>query len=135
MKKFIFIFLLFCAPILCIKAQNRNSPDHFKQVEAAKIAFITKELSLTREEAERFFPLYNQYQKDMRILIHERKVKTRKNRDELDYDSEVLALKLRYRDTFIPILNAQRTARFFEAEREFRERLIKELQERRGGED
>jgi len=131
MKKLIFTYLLFFASILCIKAQGNDNQDRFKQIEAAKIAYLTKELSLSPADAERFFPLYNQYQKEMRSLVHQKRTKTGKNKGELEYDSEVLALKMRYRDAFIPIINAQRTARFFEAEREFREQLLKQLRDRR----
>ena len=95
-----------------VKAQTADHANRFKQIEAAKVAYVTRELALTPAEAEHFFPLYNQYQKEMRTLIQQRKDKTGKRRSELDYDSEVLALKMRYRDTFIPIINAQRTARF-----------------------
>lgn len=130
MKKLIFTCLLFFASILYIKAQNDNQ-NRFRQIEAAKIAYITKELSLSPGDAERFFPLYNQYQKELSNLIHQKRTKSGKKKGELEYDSEVLALKMRYRDAFIPVINAQRTARFFEAEREFREQLLKELNERR----
>ncbi len=123
--------MLLLASIFTVKAQDRDQQHQFKQIEAAKIAYITKELSLSPADAERFFPLYNQYQREMRMLIHQRRTKTGKKRNELEYDSEVLALKMRYRDAFIPIINAQRTAKFFEAEREFREQLLQELKARR----
>ncbi|MEH6308170.1 hypothetical protein RYH73_21110 [Olivibacter sp. CPCC 100613] len=131
MKKLFFTYILLLASFFSIKAQDRDQQNRFKEIEAAKIAYVTKELSLSPTDAERFFPLYNQYQKEMRTLIHQRRTKTGKKRSELDYDSEVLALKMRYRDAFIPIINAQRTAKFFEAEREFREQLLQELKTRR----
>ena len=131
MNKLLFTYILLVASIFTLKAQDRDQQNRFKQIEAAKIAYITKELSLSPADAERFFPLYNQYQREMRALIHQRRTKTGKKRSELDYDSEVLALKMRYRDAFIPIINAQRTAKFFEAEREFREQLLQELKDRR----
>jgi len=131
MKKFTFTCLILSFITLYLGAQNLVDQNRFKQIEAAKIAYVTKELALSPADAERFFPLYNQYQRELRELIHQRKTKTGKKRGELEYDSEVLALKLRYRDAFIPIINAQRTARFFETEREFREQLLKELRDRR----
>lgn len=131
MKKLLFTYILLIIAVFNLKGQGFDQQNRFKQIEAAKIAYITKELSLSPTEAERFFPLYNQYQKEMRMLIHQRRTKTGKKRSELDYDSEVLALKMRYRDAFIPIINAQRTAKFFEAEREFREQLLQELKDRR----
>ncbi|GAA4796558.1 hypothetical protein GCM10023231_26300 [Olivibacter ginsenosidimutans] len=131
MKRLISIYFLVFIAVLSAKAQNDDKRNLFKQIEAAKIAYVTKELSLSPSDAERFFPLYNQYQRELHNLIQQRRSKTGKKRGELEFDSEVLALKMRYRDAFIPIINAQRTARFFEAEREFREKLIKELRERR----
>lgn len=131
MKKLLFTCFLFFAFALSISAQDNRHQDRFKQIEAAKIAYITKELSLSPDDAERFFPLYNQYQKELRELIHQKRSDDGHKKEELEFDSEVLALKLKYRDVFIPIINAERTARFFEAEREFRERLLKELRDRR----
>lgn len=130
MKKFIFTFLILFFTVQ-LRAQDAGSQDRFKQIEAAKIAYITKELALSPEDAERFFPLYNQYQRELRNLIHQKRSKNGSKKGELEYDSEVLALKMRYRDGFIPVINAKRTARFFEAEREFREQLLKELRDRR----
>lgn len=130
MKKFIFTFLILFFTIQ-LRAQDAGSKDRFKQIEAAKIAYITKELALSPEDAQRFFPLYNQYQRELRTLIHQKRSKNGSKKGELEYDSEVLALKMRYRDGFIPVINAKRTARFFEAEREFREQLLKELRDRR----
>ncbi|QNL49444.1 hypothetical protein H8S90_22385 [Olivibacter sp. SDN3] len=131
MKKLLFTCFLFFAFLLCINAQDNQRENRFKQIEAAKIAYITKELALSPGDAERFFPLYNQYQKELRALIHQKKSDDGHKKEELAFDSEVLSLKLKYRDAFIPIINAERTARFFEAEREFRERLLKELRDRR----
>jgi len=131
MKKLTLICFFVFVSIWSLRAQDNDREKLFKQIEAAKIAYITKELSLSPTDAERFFPLYNQYQQEKRELIHQRRSKTGKRRGELEFDSQVLALKMRYRDAFIPIINAKRTARFFEAEREFREKLMKELRERR----
>ncbi|HEX9981039.1 MAG TPA: sensor of ECF-type sigma factor [Flavobacterium sp.] len=39
-----------------------------EQVRSLKVAFITKELSLTSDEAQKFWPLYNAYEEKQRIL-------------------------------------------------------------------
>jgi len=135
MKYLSIICFIFFAAVNPTKAQENNRENRFKQIETAKIAYVTKELAITPKEAERFFPLYNQYQNDIRALIHQKRNAAggqRRGKNELQYDEEVLALKRKYRDIFTPVLDAQRATRFFEVEREFREQLFKELRQRSG---
>ena len=47
---------------LCFTATAQHN---FKAIESEKIAYITKELKLTPGEAEVFFPIYNQYNREM----------------------------------------------------------------------
>jgi hypothetical protein len=59
MKRKISVFALLA--IFCtvnISAQNANR----ERLEAYKIAFFTKRLNLTPGEAQKFWPLYNEYQ-------------------------------------------------------------------------
>jgi len=134
MKYLVIICSVFLASLGHLQAQENNRENRFKQIEAAKIAYVTKELAITPDEAARFFPLYNQYQRDIRALIHQKKNahgQKQRGKSELQYDAEVLALKRKYRDIFTPVLNAQRATQFFEVEREFREQLFNELRQRR----
>lgn len=48
--------------------EDKSAVDKEK-LESAKIAFITKRLDLTPEQAEKFWPLYNQHSKDKRTLM------------------------------------------------------------------
>ena len=54
MKK---LFFLILSTTLCISAfaQNKN------KLEAQRVAFITQRLNLTPEEAQQFWPIFNQY--------------------------------------------------------------------------
>ena len=42
-----------------------------ERIEAQRIAFITKELSLTPDEATRFWPIYNEYKDALRAMRDE----------------------------------------------------------------
>ena len=52
-------------------AQGNNSPYNKAKLESAKVAFITNRLSLTPEQAEKFWPLYNQYAEDRSSVMNE----------------------------------------------------------------
>lgn len=112
--------------------QSRES--RFQQIETAKIAYISKELQLTPTEAQKFFPLYNEYRDEMRKIIFKRRGdgSSLKNRpgNELEFDSNVLACKKKYRKLFSTAIPPSKASRFFEVESEFREKLFKELENR-----
>ena len=132
MKRFIFTFfilLFFVGPSM---AQNQGS--RFQQIEAAKIAYITKQLELSPSEAQKFFPIYNEYRNEIRQISHEKRGKNgsfnRGQINELEFDSQILACKKKYRERFATVIPAAKASRFFEVEREFRETLFKELENR-----
>lgn len=121
----------------------------FERIEAEKIAFITKSLDLSPAEAERFFPIYNQYRTEFAKLRQEkhsgrtnprtnlqsqslRPNSFNPNRDVLAFDAKELELKKSYRKRFTDVVGAARASQFFEVEEEFRNYLMRELQQRRG---
>ena len=66
MKKTTFaLILLISIPALLINAQGRTdrSPESREKFRSIKIAYFTEELELTSEEAEKFWPVYNEYDK------------------------------------------------------------------------
>lgn len=131
--------------VLCIlsaSAQPRDSK-RFAAIENEKIAYITKELNLTPAEAQRFFPIYNQYSKDVWAIRSQKKGnttstpkgvqsfnKSSEKRDVLSYDAKELDVKKEYRKKFSEVIGIARASQFFEVEQNFRELLYKELQRR-----
>ena len=113
-------------------AQSQES--RFQQIETAKIAYITKQLQLSPAEAQKFFPIYNEYRNEIRQISHEKRGKNtnfkRGQINELEFDSQILACKKKYRERFATVIPAAKASRFFEVEREFRETLFKELENR-----
>ena len=47
-------------------AQNATGTKSAKKLQALKIAFITQKLQLTSAEAEKFWPVYNQYDNEIK---------------------------------------------------------------------
>lgn len=106
-----------------------------KQVEAAHVAWITKELALTPDQAQRFWPVYYNYQREIRSIQQERRRSRQqggRDQGELDFDSRVLDLRKRYLAEFRKTLPAESADRLFRADREFNERLLKQLGKRKG---
>lgn len=130
MKKIIYIF--FCA-FLSLQASAQQSTD---KIESVKAAFITQKLDLTPEESQRFWPVYNTYQQDLKQLLTQKQKerqalkKSGKPVDELKFDTEVLEMRKRYRAEFSKILPKQKVALLYQAEREFRQELIQQLHNR-----
>jgi len=124
MKTLLFI-LTFTIVIGTAYAQEdiNDLPEKKQQnIEALKVAFITKELDLTPEEAQKFWPVYNQYSKEMASTF-------KQNTDNvLDRDEKVLNLRKRYKDQFSRVLGEQRVNKMFGAEGKFRNILIKTMQ-------
>lgn len=64
MKKTLLITLFFFS--IAINAQHKKGKE---KIRALKIAYLTEKLDLTPNESEKFWPLFNQYQKKRRSLF------------------------------------------------------------------
>ena len=123
MKKLLLILAVFVC-FQTAKAQEDANPSPEKKqqnIEALKVAFISKELELTPEEAQKFWPVYNQYSKEMTSTFRAG------DEDVLERDEKVLNVRKRYKDQFSKVLGDQRVNRMFGAETRFRQLLIKAM--------
>jgi Spy/CpxP family protein refolding chaperone len=120
-----------------LMAQDRR--EHYERIEAIKVAFITKKLDLTTEEAQKFWPVYNNYQKELMDLMRKRREDRQKTdiapndkiNADLAYESRMLDLKKKYKKLYLKAIPAEKVLLVYQAEREFREHLIKQLNHRR----
>ena len=133
--------------IACTAQPMRPHHNKREQIEAHKIAFITKQLNLTPEEAQAFWPVYNQCQKqrkEFRKKNREQFKDKRKNIDEMsDKEVEVMVdneivIKQRELDLqkecyakYKQLLPIKKVAKLYRTEREFKRALLKKMQERR----
>ena len=124
MKKIYFILTFFVALTNAVIAQPLD--DDKKQqdnIEALKVAFISKELELTPEEAQKFWPIYNQYSKELAVA-------SKDNVDVLDRDEKVLNVRKRYKEQFVKVLGQPRINKMYGAEGRFHKILIKAMRNR-----
>ena len=134
----VILTLIFLA-VIGSSALAQGGGEKRQEIENIKLAFISSKLDLTTGEAQRFWPIYNAYKSDFNEIIKLKRESKRNqlaNADqqldrEIDFDERILELKKRYRLEFSKAIPPAKVLLFFEAEREFRERLIKQLRERR----
>ncbi|MBA2250613.1 MAG: hypothetical protein H0W12_10550 [Chitinophagaceae bacterium] len=125
MKKIILILLMGCFTFTFGQAQDGNNPNKAEKIEALKIAFITQKLQLTSEEAKNFWPVYGQYENEIRQTMGHNN-----NGDALDNEEKVLNIRKRYRSQFVKVLGQPRMNQLFNAEKDFRGALIRHLKNR-----
>ncbi len=63
-------------------AQGKKMLEKKEEIDALKVAFITKKLSLTSSEAEKFWPIYNAFEDKQFELKHEKSLFFLKKMDE-----------------------------------------------------
>jgi hypothetical protein len=144
-KKLKHWLLFFGACILMFPARAQD-PGKQEQIKTLKIAFFTERLNLSPEEATVFWPIYNAHEKAKQALRDQERQEIRDRFSNLDEISEVEAQKAlrRYleieeqeeeldKEFYQRIareFSAVRTLKLFEAERDFRRRLLQEYRKR-----
>ncbi|HSV10130.1 MAG TPA: hypothetical protein VLI68_05135 [Hanamia sp.] len=123
MKKYLLILILIFGSFSFVHAQNGQRAE---KVQELKIAFITQKLQLTSAEAEKFWPVYNSYENEIKQLRA-----TNKNGDVLENEQKLLDIRKKYKPSFEKILGAQRANDLYNVERDFRNVLIKSLKQQR----
>lgn len=104
-----------------LKAQEPTG----EKIQALKIAFITQKLQLTPDEAQKFWPVYNEYDNEIHNIELDKS-----DPNVLDKEEKLLNVRKKYLTSFEKILGPDKTNRLFNAERDFRGLLIRRLQNR-----
>jgi len=120
MKRFL-LLATFVFSFLIVVAQNGN------RLEALKIAYITKRLNLSPEEAQKFWPIYNQYAEELKLA---RQDAIRNNKSEIELDESLLNIRKKYSSLFGQALSPQKIDTFFKSEKEFGAFVQKEMERR-----
>ena len=116
-------FLLFNS-YFC-KAQSSDGSDE-NRVEVVKMAYITRELNLTPQEAQNFWPVYNNYQNEIK------QARSQYPNSEVDFEQKVVEIKQRYQGNFKKVLggNNQRLNKVYTSDRQFNTMLRTEQNNR-----
>ncbi|MCJ8291852.1 MAG: hypothetical protein HRT58_17440 [Crocinitomicaceae bacterium] len=118
------------------------------KIEQLKIAFITKELDLSVEEAEKFWPVYNDMSDALRKEKKARRQKGKELKENFDtlsedeiekkaieiLDSEITEAKLKKEHTgkIAKIIGYKKAVQLLNIEQRFKKELLRKLNERQG---
>jgi hypothetical protein len=128
MKKYLLIIALFLGVTAVTVAQDDGPEKDGGRIEAMKIAYLTKKLNLSTEEAQKFWPIYNKYIDEVRKTRQD----ARANKEgEINTEEKMLNIRKRFNGEFGKALSLEKVNSFFRAEKEFGTFLQRELLERR----
>lgn len=149
--------MILTIPMMGQERPQKNRQEQMEKMKSMKIAFITDNMELTTSEAEKFWPIYNEYEKKREMItegLMERFEKKEENTEKISDDEadktirmrfeneqELLDLKTEYYEKYLDVLSASRVLKLFEVENNFRRHLMGRMgrggdapQDRRGQE-
>ena len=128
------IVLLFIAATPAVAAAQAHG--QHERVEQMRIAFLTHRLNLSTEDAQHFWPVYNNFRVDLALL--------RKNffpndgaehhldaDRQLEFEQKKLDLKKRYKPIFEQAIGKDKVNLLVTAEDDFRKMLMQTMRNRR----
>ena len=138
-----FLIILIAISIPRVHGQNPR----MEKLNAYKIAFFTKKMNLSPQEAEKFWPLYNEFQ-DKKLRIQEGRVLLNRNfnqngtvmsdKELTEAGDKYIALEVQeaslsqeYHNKFKEILPPAKVIRLYQAENQYKLQLLNELQNRK----
>lgn len=146
--KFLLPFLLLFVSTVSFSQGFRGKKE---KVKALKVAYITDELNLTTEEAQRFWPIYNAFDDKQAELRHE-KMKaildrfepgsveklSEKDASSLLVQMEIIeetlfALRKKFIKELQSVLPAKKITRLKKAEDDFNRQLLRQMRDNRRG--
>jgi len=142
----IILILLAAFSLVQLKAQNPALNPNMEKLNAYKIAFFTRRLNLTSQEAEKFWPVYNEFQDKRNSILQERLSLNRNiNQNELNMsDKEMIeagdnyislqvreaSLAQEYHKKFREILSPKKVLRLYQAENQYKLLLLNEIKDK-----
>lgn len=133
-------------PAITVLAQDQTGRAR-EQVEAFRVAYYTRELNLSSSEAQRFWPVYNEYADELeenraeqrRTQMSLRQAYTGGSDEQVeDLLTELMSLKsaevaltVQYHELFKEVLPIRKVAMLYKAETDFKRKLLEHLQQRR----
>jgi hypothetical protein len=133
-----------------VVGQDVSHEARWEKIKAEKVAFLTTQLTLTSAEAEKFWPIYNEMEKqrwDAQKARRELENKVTEAEETLS-ESEVIkltrefagsmakegALMSGYNEKLLKVLPAKKVLKLYKAENEFRMNMIRKYRDNENAE-
>jgi hypothetical protein len=142
MRRIVICFLIILVvPVIKLSAQNTN----LEKLNDYKIGFFTKKLNLTSQEAEKFWPVYNDYQGQRnQVQIEKLKLNRNFNLNESTLSDKQLGemgdkyinclvqesdLAVAFHKKLKEVLPPVKVIRYYQAENQYKIQLLNELRD------
>ncbi len=126
MKKILLILTILMSSLLVVKAQDGGQGDDAQKqekIQALYVAYVTKQLELSPEDAQKFWPVHTQFTNELKGV--------KQDLPELEKQQAILNIKKKYQDNFNRILGPQRCERFFKLRDDFNRKLLERFNKQR----
>lgn len=146
MKNWIMVWLMM--GITLTTFGQRGSNIDREKLDAARVGFITNRLSITPEQAEKFWPLFNEHEEDRMSMMREMRNISKKSEGEISNEEASELIQARF-DIQMKLLNAEKrflekvsetlspvqSLRLNEANRDFTRHIYRMQRRERGSRD
>jgi len=137
--------------LFALFAPSLHAQDRKDKIENMHTAYLTEKLNLSPDEAQKFWPVYNQYRTELGELQKQRRHNAQTIKDaggidnmsdadvqklitnEIDIKSRELDLHKKYVVKFEEVISLKKVAKLFIAEEQFKLYLLQQLKNRRHG--
>ncbi len=145
MKTLSFLALFLLSTIGFTQSKGKKGGPIRERIRSERVAFITDRLSLSAEEAQRFWPVYNQFTDQ----LEEVKKQQRENRkttndklavlsdkeverllqEELSAQQQIVDLQRKYQVELAKVIPVKKIAMLYKAEHDFKITLLRKMRE------
>lgn len=136
------VLCFFTTMVICAQGGPRR-----EKIKTLKVAFITERLSLTSEEAQAFWPIYNEHEKNTQMIRRKERLEIQAKLLDMDlltdaeandlldqlvaFEQEKQRLHIAFLDRISRVISPKKTLLLIKAEEDFKRRLLREMQQRR----
>ncbi len=137
-----FLVCVFCTVVM----YAQGGPGREK-IKSLKVAFITERLSLSAEEAQVFWPIYNEHEQNTQRIRRKERLEIQSKLSDMDVlsdreanalldelivlEKEKQELNIAFINKISTVISPRKTLLLIKAEEDFKRRLLREMQQRR----
>jgi Spy/CpxP family protein refolding chaperone len=124
------------------KMTKEERQERHELIQAQKVAFISNQLELTTGEAEKFWPVFNEYEAEIEKVRRAHRIEMKKLRDIdnlsedeaysitekiLNLEEQNSKIRKEYLAKFAEVLGKKKAAKVYIAEEKFKRELLKKI--------